>query len=93
MIPASFAIMRLFFHKVSVIFNFQHTFANVEYDAAYQCCKIPCLDYGAHHEKRVSIRCHLQNGVYIVHLLQDQTGSGQRVPDLGCKQDGEEESI
>jgi hypothetical protein len=67
-------MMRLFLHKVSVIFNFQHTFANVEYDAAYQCCKIPCLDFAAHQENCVSIRRHLQNGVCVVHPLQDQTG-------------------
>jgi hypothetical protein len=30
--------------------HFQYTLPNVEYDAVYQCCKIPCLDFGAHHE-------------------------------------------
>jgi hypothetical protein len=46
--------------------HFQHTFDNVEWDAVYQSCKIPCLDFGAHHENFVSVRCDLQNGVHVV---------------------------
>jgi hypothetical protein len=30
--------------------HFQHIFANVEQDAVYQCCKIPCFNFGAHLE-------------------------------------------
>jgi hypothetical protein len=30
--------------------HFQHNFVNVEQDAVYQC-KIPCLKFGAHHER------------------------------------------
>lgn len=44
MIHTHFAIMKLFFGKVSVIF----TFANVEQDAVHQRCKIPCLHFRAH---------------------------------------------
>jgi hypothetical protein len=29
----------------------QHTFAYFEQDAVYHCCKIPCLDFGAYHER------------------------------------------
>jgi hypothetical protein len=36
--------------------------------------KIPCLDFGEHHENFVSIRFHLQRG-------------SRRVPDLGFKKD------
>jgi hypothetical protein len=56
-----FAITWLFYHKESVIFN---TSGNV-----YQCCKTPCLNFRAHHENFVSICCHLQNGIHIVHIL------------------------
>jgi hypothetical protein len=31
--------------------HFQHTFVNVWQDAVYQCCKIPCFEFGAHHER------------------------------------------
>jgi hypothetical protein len=48
---------------------------------------------GAHHENCVSIRCHLQNGIHVVHPLQGQTSGSKRVPDLGCEQDEEEQSI
>jgi hypothetical protein len=51
------------------------------------------LDFGAHHESFISVCCYLQSGNHIVHPLQDQTGGNQRVPDLGCEQDGEEQSI
>jgi hypothetical protein len=51
------------------------------------------LDFRAHHKNFVSIHCHLQNGVHIVHPLQVQTGSTQKVPNLGCGQDGEKQSI
>jgi hypothetical protein len=30
--------------------HFEPDFASVEYDAVYRCCKIPCLDFGVHHE-------------------------------------------
>jgi hypothetical protein len=53
MIYKSSAIMRLFFHKFC---HFQHAFASAEQDAAYYCCKIPCLDFGAHHVGFVLIR-------------------------------------
>jgi hypothetical protein len=56
--------------------RFQHTFVNAEQDFVYHCRKIPCFDFGAH-ENFVSVRCHLQNGVLVVHPLEGQTGGGQ----------------
>jgi hypothetical protein len=50
--------------------HFQHTFANNEQDVAHQYCKIPHLDFEAHHENFVSIHCDLQNGIHVVHPLQ-----------------------
>jgi hypothetical protein len=46
MIHTSFAIMKLFFQESPAFStNFcQHS------DNVYQCCKIPCLYFGAHHE-------------------------------------------
>jgi hypothetical protein len=73
--------------------HFQHTFANTEQDAVCHCCKIPCLDFGARHENFVAVRRHLQNGVNFVDPLQGQTDDSRRVPDVGCEQDGEEQSI
>jgi hypothetical protein len=34
-----------------------------------------------------------KNGVHAVHPLQGKTGGSRRVPDLGCEQDGEEQSV
>jgi hypothetical protein len=90
MIHTSFAVMRPFFHRMCY---FQLTFANIKQDIVYQCCKIPCFDFGAHHKNFVSIHWYLQNGHHIVHNLQGQTGGSQKVPDLGCKQCEEEQSI
>jgi hypothetical protein len=45
--------------------------------------KFPCLYFGAHQETFVLIRCHLQNGVHLMHSLQDQKGGTRTVPDLG----------
>jgi hypothetical protein len=36
----------------------------------------------------VSVCCHPQNGIHIVHPLQGQTGGSCREPDLGCEEDG-----
>jgi hypothetical protein len=57
------------------------------------CYKIPCFDFGAHCENFILICCHLQNGIYILHPIQDQTGGNGKVPDLGCQQDSGEQSI
>jgi hypothetical protein len=43
------------------------------------------------HENFVSVSCHLQSGVYVVHPIRGQTGGSRRVPDQGCEQDGEEQ--
>jgi hypothetical protein len=51
------------------------------------------LDFGACHENFVSLRCHLENGVDVVHPLQGQTGGSQRESDVGCELDGKEESM
>jgi hypothetical protein len=59
----------------------------------YQCCNIPCNDFGACHENFVPIRCNLQSGVHVMHPSQGQAGGSRRVPDLGCEEDEEEESI
>jgi hypothetical protein len=73
--------------------HIQHTVANAEQDAVYRGCETPCFDFGAHQENFVSVHCHLQNGVHLVHPLQGQTGGSRRVPDLGCEQNGEERII
>jgi hypothetical protein len=44
-----FAIMRLFFHKVSVIY-IRHL-PVLSKVALYQCCKIPYLDFGPHRKR------------------------------------------
>jgi hypothetical protein len=41
----------------------------------------------------VSISCHQPNDINVPHSLQGQTSGSQRVPDLGCKQDREEQSL
>jgi hypothetical protein len=40
------------------------------------------------HRNFVSVCCHLQNGIHVVHSLQGQTGGTQKVPDCGCEEDG-----
>jgi hypothetical protein len=50
---------------------------------------LPCLDFEAHHKKTVSIHCHLQNCIHIMHPLQGQTDGSQRVLHLGYEYDGE----
>jgi hypothetical protein len=47
MILTSSAIMRLFFHKVSVILN---TLLPALSKTLYTTHKIPCLEFGSHHE-------------------------------------------
>jgi hypothetical protein len=66
MLHASFAIMKLFFHRVSIIFN---TLLSVlsKTEAIYQCCKIPCLSFGAHHEWYKEILNKLQQCICRVH--------------------------
>jgi hypothetical protein len=32
------------------LLHFHHSFASIDLDAVYQCCKIPCFDFGAHHK-------------------------------------------
>jgi hypothetical protein len=41
-------IIKLFFHKVFLIFN--TLLPTLSKDAVYQCCKTPCLYFGAAHE-------------------------------------------
>jgi hypothetical protein len=88
MIHTSFAIMRLFFHNVSIIFNILSPGLSKTLDT-----NVPSLDFGEHHKICVSIRCHLQNGIRIMHPLQGQTSCNWQMPDLGCQQGGEEQSI
>jgi hypothetical protein len=79
--------MRLFFYKVSVIFNkllptlSKTLYANVIFPASTS----------EHITKNfVSVRCHLQNGVHVVLPLRARTGDSRRAPDLDCAQDGEQ---
>jgi hypothetical protein len=67
--------------------HLQHTFTNADQDAVYQCCKIPCLDFTAHHKTLFQFV-----GIHIVHPLQIQTGGSWRIPDPGCQHDGEGQS-
>jgi hypothetical protein len=80
-----FAIIRLFFHKVSVILN---TLLPTLSTALCTSVNIPCLDFGALDENFVSIRCHLQNGVRELLSSLGQRDDSRRVPDPGCEQDG-----
>jgi hypothetical protein len=48
MIHTSVAIMRIFFHKVSIIFN--TLLPMLSKMPLHSCCKIPCLNFGAHHK-------------------------------------------
>jgi hypothetical protein len=90
MIHTSFAVMMLFFHKVSVIFN---TVLPTSSTKLYTIvAKFPAST-SEHIAKTLSIRCRQQNGVQVVRHLQGQTGGSRTVPDLGCEQDGEEQSI
>jgi hypothetical protein len=68
-------------------------FATFEYVAVYQCCKIPCLNFGAHCGGFVSIYCHLKNGFLGMYPLEGKTGGGRRVPYLSCEQGGVKQSI
>jgi hypothetical protein len=56
-------------HEVFFIFN---TFLPTFIETTYNCCKIPCLYFGAHYEDFVSICCYLQNCVHVVHLYRAQ---------------------
>jgi hypothetical protein len=85
-----FAITGLFFREVSVISNaLLPTLNKTLYNNAV---KFPAST-SEHITKTGSIRCHLQNGTHAVHVLQSQTSGSRRVTDLGCEQDGEEQSI
>jgi hypothetical protein len=77
------------FPRVSIIFN---TLLSVLSKILYTgVVKFPAMTL--EQENFISVRCHLQNGVHIVHRLWIQTGYSWTVPDLGCEQDGEEQSI
>jgi hypothetical protein len=83
MIHTPFGIMTLFFHKVSVIFNaLLPTLSKTLYVQIWSTS-----------QNSVSVCCHVQNGVHAAQRLHAQTGVSQRAPDVGCKQDGEEQSV
>jgi hypothetical protein len=85
MIQTSFAIMRLFFHKVFIIFN---TLLQILSKTLYTSVVniLPWLNFETHH---ISIHCHLQNGIHIMYPSQGQTDGSHRVLDLGCEYDDE----
>jgi hypothetical protein len=85
----SFVIVTLLFHKVSIIFN---TLLPMLRKMLYVSIVIFRLNFGVHHKIFVSIYYHLQNGIHIVHPSEGQTGGSQRMPHLGCEQDGKEET-
>jgi hypothetical protein len=76
MIHTSLATTRLFSHKVSVIF--EKLLPVLSNTTCTSDVKIPCLEFGAHNENSVSVPCHLQDGVYVVHPLQGQRGVSRR---------------
>jgi hypothetical protein len=77
MIHKSFSIMRLFFHSFPSIFNtFLLTLCKTLYTNAV---KFPAST-SEHVTKTFSIRCHLQNGIHVLHPFQGQTGGSRRVP-------------
>jgi hypothetical protein len=88
LIHTSFAIMRLF-HNFSFIFNtllptlIKALCTNVE--------KFPALT-SEHTLDFVLVRCHLQNGIHVVHPLWGQPGASWRMPHLTCEE-REEQSI
>jgi hypothetical protein len=90
MIHTSSVIMRLFFHSSSFIFN-------TSWPKLSKTLYTTLVKFRAstseHITKTVSIRCHLQSGVHVVHPVQGHTGGSRRVPDQGCEQVGEEQSI
>jgi hypothetical protein len=90
MIHTYFTTMRLFSQKVSVIFN---TPLPMSSKTLYTNAAKLRASSREHHDKFVSVRCHLQNGVHVVHPLQGQTGDSRRAPALGCEQGGEEQCI
>jgi hypothetical protein len=91
MIHTYFENMRLFFCTVSVIFN---TLLSMLSKTLYtKVIKSPALTSKHVTKNLVSICHHLQNGVHVMHTLQDQTGGSQREPNLGCEQDGKEQTI
>jgi hypothetical protein len=85
----TFSIMRLLFYTVSLIFN---TLLPTSIKTLHtSVVKFP-VSTSEHIAKTLSIRCQ-QNGVQVVHPLQGQTGGSRTGPQLGCEQDGEEQSI
>jgi hypothetical protein len=89
MIHTSFEIMRILFHRVCAVFNtLLPTLNKTLYTSVV---KFPAST--SEHITKLSYYFHLQNGLHIVHLLEGQTGGSQKVPELGCEQDGEEQFI
>jgi hypothetical protein len=85
-IHTSFAVMRLFFHRVFVIFKtLLPTLTKMPYTSVVI---LSVLTPEAYHKNFVSVACHLQNGIHVVHCLQGQTGGSHRLPGLGCEQNG-----
>jgi hypothetical protein len=71
MIQTSFAILRLLFHKISTIFNtLLPTMCKMLYT---NVIKLPSSTL-EHIMKTVTIHCHLQNGIHVVHSLQGKIG-------------------
>jgi hypothetical protein len=85
-IHTSFAVMRLFSHKVSVIFNaLLPTSSKTLYSNEFPASTSEHIT-----KNFVSVRCHLQNGVHVVLPVRARTGDSRRAPDLDCAQDGEQ---
>jgi hypothetical protein len=80
MIYTTFAIMRLFFHKVCVIFNMLlPTLSKMLYISVLRSCH----DLTAHHENFVSICSHLQSSIQLMYPLWSHAGGSQRVAEWG----------
>jgi hypothetical protein len=85
-IHTSFAIMRLFFHKVSVIFNTPlPTLSKTLYISAV---KIPAST-SEHITRTLFQFVVICKCAFIGHSLQGQTGGSRKVPDLGFERGGE----
>jgi hypothetical protein len=75
-----------FFHKVAFILT-QFCQRSVRRCIPVFYSPLPRL-IGTRPENFDSFHCLLQNGVHVLHPLQDQTGRSRTVPDLGCERTG-----
>jgi hypothetical protein len=80
-----------FFHKVSVIFNtLLPTLSKTLYTIVV---KFPSSTSKHATKTMFQFVVICKMAFHVVHNLQGHKGSSKRVPDVGCEQDGQEQSI